>query len=89
MSFGIPSNAWSVSSRGSVIEALDLPSGLGGPRASPTSGAFAHLPTLEDLERRYLLHVLDAAGGNRTRAAEVLGIDRRTCTGWRGGSASS
>jgi transcriptional regulator of acetoin/glycerol metabolism len=24
------------------------------------------------------LHVLDAAGGNRSRAAEILGIDRRT-----------
>ncbi len=33
---------------------------------------------LEELERRYLLHVLEAVGGNRTRAAEVLQIDRRT-----------
>ena len=24
------------------------------------------------------MHVLEAVGGNRTRAAEVLGIDRRT-----------
>jgi DNA-binding protein Fis len=39
---------------------------------------FADLPTLEELERRYLLHVLDAAKGNRTRAAEILGVDRRT-----------
>ena len=39
---------------------------------------FADLPTLDELERRYLLHVLEAVGGNRTRAAEVLGIDRRT-----------
>jgi DNA-binding NtrC family response regulator len=30
------------------------------------------------LERRYLLHVLEAAGRNRSRAAEILGIDRRT-----------
>jgi DNA-binding protein Fis len=36
------------------------------------------LPSLDELERRYLLHVLDAVAGNRTRAAEVLGIDRRT-----------
>jgi Bacterial regulatory protein, Fis family len=34
------------------------------------------LPSLDELERRYLLHVLDAVAGNRTRAAEVLGIDR-------------
>ena len=39
---------------------------------------FADLPTLEEIERRYLLHVLDAAQGNRTRAAEILGVDRRT-----------
>jgi DNA-binding NtrC family response regulator len=39
---------------------------------------FEGLPTLDELERRYLLHVLEAVGGNRTRAAEALGIDRRT-----------
>ena len=39
---------------------------------------FADLPSLDELERRYLLHVLEQVGGNRTRAAEVLGIDRRT-----------
>ena len=68
-----------VSSRGSLIEAFDL----AGPDARHVSRAqdepsFANLPTLDDLERRYLLHVLDAANGNRTRAAEILGIDRRT-----------
>ncbi|MBV9210328.1 MAG: sigma-54-dependent Fis family transcriptional regulator [Acidobacteria bacterium] len=35
------------------------------------------LPALDELERRYLIHVLETVGGNRTRAAEVLGIDRR------------
>jgi DNA-binding NtrC family response regulator len=39
---------------------------------------FRDLPTLDEMERRYLLHVLEAVGGNRTRAAEALGIDRRT-----------
>jgi len=39
---------------------------------------FQDLPALDELERRYLIHVLDAVGGNRSRAAEVLGIDRRT-----------
>jgi DNA-binding protein Fis len=36
------------------------------------------LPSLDEVERRYLLHVIEQVGGNRTRAAEVLGIDRRT-----------
>jgi DNA-binding NtrC family response regulator len=39
---------------------------------------FDGLPTLDELQRRYLLHVLQAVGGNRSRAAEALGIDRRT-----------
>ncbi len=39
---------------------------------------FTGLPTIDEFERRYLLHVLEATGGNRTRAAEILGINRRT-----------
>ena len=39
---------------------------------------FVDLPSLDEIERRYLLHVIEQVGGNRTRAAEVLGIDRRT-----------
>jgi len=33
---------------------------------------------LDELERRYILHVLEATGSNRKRAAEVLGINRKT-----------
>jgi DNA-binding NtrC family response regulator len=67
-----------VSSRGTLIEAVDLPETVVAARPSPHAQPFADLPTLDDLERRYLLHVLDAANGNRTRAAEILGVDRRT-----------
>ncbi len=35
-------------------------------------------PTLAVLDRRYIDRVLSRTGGNKTRAAEVLGIDRRT-----------
>jgi DNA-binding NtrC family response regulator len=35
-------------------------------------------PTLQVLERRYIDRVLSRTGGNKTRAADVLGIDRRT-----------
>lgn len=45
---------------------------------SPLSALYADLPTFDEMERRYLLHVLEATGGNRSRAAEILGIDRRT-----------
>jgi DNA-binding NtrC family response regulator len=36
------------------------------------------LVSMEDVERRYLLHVLQAVGGNRTLAARILGLDRKT-----------
>jgi transcriptional regulator of acetoin/glycerol metabolism len=39
---------------------------------------FAGLPSIDEVERRYLLHVLEATGGNRKRAAEIIGISRRT-----------
>lgn len=45
---------------------------------SPLSALFEDLPTIDELERRYLLYILEVAGGNRTRAAEILGVDRRT-----------
>jgi DNA-binding NtrC family response regulator len=34
--------------------------------------------TLAELERRYAAVVLEETGGNKTRAAEILGIDRKT-----------
>lgn len=47
-------------------------------RDDDLSGLFDGLPTVDELERRYLLHVLEATGGNRKRAAEIMGINRRT-----------
>ncbi|MGH9936352.1 MAG: sigma 54-interacting transcriptional regulator, partial [Blastocatellia bacterium] len=38
----------------------------------------ADRPTLEELERRYIQLALSEAGGNKRRAAGVLGINRRT-----------
>jgi two-component system response regulator HydG len=35
-------------------------------------------PTMEVVERAYILWVLQAESGNKTRAAEVLGIDPST-----------
>src|SRR6185295_3858661 len=67
-----------VSSRGLLIEAFDLPDTVLEAPPSTQEQPFSDLPTLDDLERRYLMHVLDAANGNRTRAAEILGVDRRT-----------
>ena len=36
------------------------------------------LVSLEEMERRYIAHVLTASGGNQTQAARILGVDRKT-----------
>jgi len=69
--------------RGHEIVPEDLPAKLQSAQVraaarSPLSALFEDLPSLDQLERRYLLYVLEIAGGHRTRAAEILGIDRRT-----------
>ena len=38
----------------------------------------ARNPTMDIVEQAYILWVLQAEGGNKTRAAEVLGIDPST-----------
>ncbi len=38
----------------------------------------SELVPLEEVERRYILRVLEAAGGNKTLAARILGLDRKT-----------
>ncbi len=35
-------------------------------------------PTLQEMQRRYILRVLDVVDGNRAKAARILGIDRKT-----------
>jgi DNA-binding NtrC family response regulator len=39
---------------------------------------FDGLPTLDEVKKRYILHVLDSTQGNISRAAEILDIDRRS-----------
>jgi two-component system response regulator AtoC len=73
--------AVAVVAKGNVILPSDLPPELGGfepPRASGTSGIIEDRPTLAELERRYINLLLGECGGNKKKAAERLGIDRRT-----------
>ena len=47
---------------------------------SPSSSALPvdDLLTLDELQRRHILRVLDACKQQRARAAQILGIDRKT-----------
>jgi DNA-binding NtrC family response regulator len=38
----------------------------------------SELVPIQEVERRYILHVLKTVGGNKTLAARVLGLDRKT-----------
>ena len=59
----------------------DLPDKLktyrGSPLFFPNDDPEELLP-MQEVEQRYIQRVLNAVGGNKTRAAKVLGFDRRT-----------
>jgi len=57
-----------------VRGALELPAR----RPEPPLGVFESLPTLRDLEQQYIDHVLERTGGNKTKTADILGIDPST-----------
>jgi two-component system response regulator HydG len=64
---------------GRVIDASTLPERVVQRRAEPlVAERRAVNPTLEMIERAYISWVLQQEGGNKTRAAEVLGIDPST-----------
>lgn len=56
----------------------DLPPQYRLPEESTPLGAEGSGGTMEEIERRAILRTLEETGGNRTRAAEILGIGLRT-----------
>ncbi len=50
--------------------------------AQPAAGAanplFADAPSLEEVKRRYIRHVIVSTNGNLSRAASILDVDRRS-----------
>jgi DNA-binding NtrC family response regulator len=66
-------------SSGDVIDTSVLPERVTARRAEPiVSERTPGNPTLETIERAYIMWVLNSESGNKTRAAEVLGIDPST-----------
>jgi two-component system response regulator AtoC len=46
--------------------------------SSSTVAEMGESPSLEEMEKNYILRVLKEAGGNQSRASQLLGIDRKT-----------
>jgi len=67
-------------SEGDVIEVDALPERVTERKAEPlvADRATPVNPTLDVIERSYIMWVLQSEGGNKSRAAEVLGIDPST-----------
>ena len=65
--------------RGKTIPLTALPEKVTERKADPlVSGAAQPNPTLDTIERAYILWVLENEGGNKPRTAEILGIDPST-----------
>lgn len=66
-------------SKSDMIEYSDLPADLiTGHRTSVGALNLTPLHRLEDVEREHILRVIKEAGGQRGKAAEILGIDQKT-----------
>jgi DNA-binding NtrC family response regulator len=69
-------------SKSGIILPSDLPAEVRGGDSRPAQLSIHSLlldrPTLAELEQRYVNLILQEEGGNKKRAAEILGIDRRT-----------
>jgi two-component system, NtrC family, response regulator HydG len=48
------------------------------PRVLRVADDGTELVRLDEIEKRYILRVLEAAGGNKASAARILGLDRKT-----------
>ena len=66
-----------VLARGKRIEVQDLPPAITGSVAPASAEAFA-LRSLADVEDEHIRRVIEACGGDMNRAAEVLGVHRKT-----------
>jgi len=65
--------------RGDEIRADDLPGHVREKKPGDfLAAAVARRMSMADLEREYIARVLDDEGGNKTRAAQRLGLDRKT-----------
>ncbi len=61
---------------GPVIRVADLPDYIHNVTIETYRHTPSDIPTLEDQEKRYIQWVLEKNGGNKSKAAKIMGIDR-------------
>jgi DNA-binding NtrC family response regulator len=61
-----------------VLGPQDFPEPIGDAPKRLTGGLAGDMPSLGELSRRYAAHVLQHVGGNKSEAARLLGVDRKT-----------
>jgi DNA-binding NtrC family response regulator len=57
-----------------LVQPRDLPEEIAGPERARRASA----RSLEEMERQYIVQLLEECGGNQSRVARILGINRRT-----------
>ncbi|HJQ69333.1 MAG TPA: sigma-54 dependent transcriptional regulator [Blastocatellia bacterium] len=63
---------------GDVLSPEDLPASVTTPERDIVEEATLDNVTLSEVERRYILRILDKMDGHQIKTAQILGIDRRT-----------
>ena len=63
---------------GNLIDETDIPSSEAATGEQFFGGATSDFPTIEELEKRYIQVVLEKTAGRKDKAAQILGINRRT-----------
>ena len=61
---------------GDVVRVADLPPHINQLTIETYRHASGEIPTLEEMEKRYILWVLEKHKGNKTKASAAMGIDR-------------
>lgn len=63
---------------GHLIDEQDIPSPESANAEQFFIGATTDFPTIDQLEKRYITLVMEKSGGRKDKAAQILGINRRT-----------
>ena len=60
------------------VRIKDLPDEMLATGSAEEGFGFTGEKSLDELQRQYIEHILERCGGNKKRAAEILGINRKT-----------